>query len=257
MRPPLLIAGLGVVAAAALGAVLWLRSDRGASASPTSPTSAERVDVASGAASARPKLPPGPNGKRPSVSDPQRPQVTDAWRAELTQKVAGLARPGEAAFTAYADRFVDENLEMAAEQARAEKLTVPEVRALTRLGLMVMATQRMQDVEEILGRDLPPEKEEELGKLVQQVNGDFKDKMRALVAKGAPEAERWELISATDAHYREAFFAASGMTADLFDDLLAGDLLLPDSPPAGEGAASSPGKRDTIAVPPRPGAAPL
>ncbi|HRC54934.1 MAG TPA: hypothetical protein PKU97_03375, partial [Kofleriaceae bacterium] len=70
--------------------------------------------------------------------------------------------------------------------------------------------------------------------------------------------ERWELISAADARYREGFFQTSGMTPDQFDDLLAGDLLLPGSPPAGAaGEATDPGKRDTIAVPPRPGADPL
>lgn len=253
--PVLIVAGLG--AACAIAAVLWKL--REPSASSVAPAPDEGQGGASAALPVRPKVEPGPVSARPArPPEPRPPQLTPQWRAELTEKVAGLARPGEAAFTAYADRFVDDNLALAEEQARAEGLSVPEVRALTRMGLMVMTTQRMQEVEEILGRDLPPEKEEALGKLVQEVNGDFKTRMRGLVKNGAPESERWELISAADARYREGFFQTSGMTPDQFDDLLAGDLLLPGSPPAGAaGEATDPGKRDTIAVPPRPGADPL
>ncbi|HRC54933.1 MAG TPA: hypothetical protein PKU97_03370, partial [Kofleriaceae bacterium] len=173
--PVLIVAGLG--AACAIAAVLWKL--REPSASSVAPAPDEGQGGASAALPVRPKVEPGPVSARPArPPEPRPPQLTPQWRAELTEKVAGLARPGEAAFTAYADRFVDDNLALAEEQARAEGLSIPEVRALTRMGLMVMTTQRMQEVEEILGRDLPPEKEEALGKLVQEVNGDFKTRMR-------------------------------------------------------------------------------
>lgn len=235
----------------AAGVILTLRSNV-----TTSSVSAERADPSTNPSSMRPRQPPGPDGKRRAMPEPRSPQLTPQWRAELTEKVEGLERPGEAAFSAYADRFVDENLDFAQEQARAEGLTLPEVRALTRLGLLVMTTQRIEEVEEVLGRDLPKETEQALGELVYQQNGEFKRQMRELVAKGAPEAERWQLISSADQRFREAFLATSGMSAEQFDDLLAGNLLLPGSPPGPKGATPEPGKRDTLATQPRPEAAP-
>lgn len=244
-----LVWALVLSALVAAGVILMLRSNA------TTSVSAERAERAE-PSSMRPRQPPGPDGKRRAMPEPRSPQVTPQWRAELTEKVSGLERPGEAAFSAYADRFVDENLDLAQEQARAEGLTLPEVRALTRLGLLVMTTQRIAEVEEVLGRDLPTETEQALGELVYQQNGEFKRQMRELVTKGAPEAERWQLISSADQRFRDAFLATSGMTAEQFDDLLAGNLLLPGSPPVPEGSTPEPGKRDTIATPPRPLASP-
>lgn len=257
--PPRVTLLVGAVAAMAAGGAvvgaLLLRM--GSSATPSvTPEAAPGASTTAEPAVARPRQEPGPGGKRPAVRDVQPPVVDDAWRAELTQKVIGLPRPGEAAFSAYADRFVDLNLDMAQEQARREKLTIPEVRALTRLGLMVMATQRVPEVEAVLGHELPADKREALSKLESDLNSQFKAEMRALVAKGVAEAERWELISSTDARYRQAYLAITGMTPESFDDLLAQDLLLPSSPPS-SGAEAPPGKRDTVATPPRPGTSPI
>lgn len=249
-----LVWALVLSAVVAAGVILMLR--RSATTSPVSSATAERAEPSAAPSSSRPRQPPGPDGKRPAVRAPRSPELTPQWRAELTQQVRGLERPGEAAFSAYADRFVDENLELAQEQARAEGLTLPEVRALTRLGLMVMATQRLDEVEDVLGKELSAETKRALGELVHQQNDEFKRHMRELVGKGAPEAERWQVIGAADQRFREAFLATAGMTAEQFDDLLAGNLLLPGSPPAAAGAPSEPGKRDTLAIPPRPSAAP-
>jgi hypothetical protein len=212
----------------------------------------------------RPTSPPKPGDPRPHVREPKNPELTQQWKAELTEKVRGEARPGEAAFVAYSDRFVDENLEFAQDQARAEGITLPEVRDLTRLGLLVMSTQRLPEVEEVLGRELSPEIKDALEEMVQRENGGFKAQLRALVAKRAPEAQRWELIHAADARYRAEFFRISGMTAELLDDLLAGNLLLPGAPganpdPSSVGAGSDilpRGPRDTAVPPPRPTADP-
>lgn len=246
-----LAAALALAAALGLGTFLVVRSV----AAPT--VSVEPSAGTPQAGATRPHEPPGANGQRPAVREPRSPQLTNEWRAELSAKVSGLQRPGEEAFSAYADRFVDENLELAQEQARAEGLTLPEVRALTRLGLMVMATQRLTEVEEVLGHDLSTEIKQALTELVYQQNGEFQRQMRELVAKQAPEAERWELLSAADRRYREAFLATAAMNAEQFDDLLAGNLLLPDSPPGGESTALEPRKQDTAVPAPRPVEYPL
>lgn len=209
----------------------------------------------------RPSAPPDPSQPRVPIREPKSPELTPEWKAALTERVRGQVHPGEAAFTAYADRFVDENLEFAQAQANAEGITVPEVRALTRLGLLVMATQRIPDVEEVLGRELSPETKDALEQMVQRENGSFKEQMRALVAKGASEAKRWDLISAADARYREQLDKISGLTPELLDDLLAGNLLLPGAPTGAEAGAlgsdsSAPGRKDTVIAPPRPAAQP-
>jgi hypothetical protein len=231
-------------------------------ADPAPPRSSRAASPAQGN-SLRPKLPPGPNDPRPQVREPKSPEVSNAWKAEMTEKLRGQEHPGEAVFTAYSDRFVDENLELAEQQAKAEGLTLPEFRALTKLGLLVMATQRIPDVEEVLGHELSLETREALEALVQRENGGFKDAMRALVARNAPEEQRWELIKAADARYRAEFFKLSGMTADQLDDMLAGNLLLPGAPGAtpdpsglGEGSSSLPGPKDSLTPATRPSADP-
>jgi hypothetical protein len=250
------------VMAALVAFIIW--SGRRSASSPQ-PGASSSLPLAAPAPT-RPKEPPRPGDPRPHVVEPKSPVLTQEWKAELTEKVRGEVRPGEAAFAAYADRFVDENLELAEEQAKAEHLTLPEVRALTRLGLLVMATQRIPEVEEVLGHELSPAAKAALEALVQHENGAFTSKMRELVARGGTEAQRWALIHDADARYREEFGKVSGMTAELLDDLLAGNLLLPGAPaanpdpatvgmPEGSGAERQ-GPRDTIAVPPRPTSAP-
>ena len=58
----------------------------------------------------------------------------------------------------------------------------------------------------------------------------FRSKLRALVAAGASEAERWKLIRSTQSEYLIDFYAATGMNDDLLDDLLAGNVNLPGAP---------------------------
>lgn len=253
MRRPLLAA---LAAAALIAGVVVVRS---LTASPerssSAPPSARPVDPN---APVRPKLPPGPDDPRPKIVEPKSPAIDEAWKAEMTEKLRGSPNPGEAAFNAYSDRFIDENLELAEQQARNEGLTLPEIRALTRLGLLVMATQKLPDVEEVLGRELPPETKDELASMVNRVNGGFKDQMRALVAKKAPEEERWKLISAADASFRAEFFKISGMTPAQLDDMLAGNLLLPGAPGAtpaeavGPGSNTETGPKDDLTPRPRP-----
>lgn len=252
MNRPLLA---GLAAAAIVATVVVVRS---LTATPSASSSPAPSAAARGGPE-RPRLPPGPNDPRPVVREPRSPEVSDAWKAEMTEKLRGSPNPGEAAFNAYSDRFVDENLELAEQQAKAEGLTVPEVRALTRLGLLVMATQRTTDLEEVLGHELSPEIKTELADMTDRENSGFKKEMRALVAKGAPEAERWKLISAADARFRAELFRISGMTPAQLDDMLAGNLLLPGAPggtPAeavGSGSDAATGPKDDLTPRPRPG----
>ncbi len=255
MQRPLVAIG---AAGAALLAVLVVRSFTEPSGETSASPAAERTGPLGGPV--RPTKPPGPNDPHPTVREPKNPVVDDAWKAEMTAKLRNDPHPGEAAFTAYSDRFIDENLELAQEQARAEGITLPEVRALTRLGLMVMTTQRLTEVEEVLGHELSIEQRDQLEDMVQRENGEFKKQMRALVGKKAPEDERWALISAADARFRSEFFKISGMTADQLDDLLAGNLLLPGAPGAnpdpstlGPNSAVPPGPKDTAVPADRPG----
>lgn len=260
MQRPLVAIG---AAAAALLAVLIVRSfSSGEASGETAASPGKGPAAAPFGRPVRPTKPPGPNDPHPTVREPKSPAVDDAWKAEMTAKLRGSERPGEAAFNAYSDRYVDENLELAQEQARAEGLTLPEVRALTRLGLLVMATQRTPDVEEVLGRELSIETRNQLEDMVHRENGNFKEQMRALVAKKAPEEERWELIRAADERFRSEFFKISGMTAEQLDDMLAGNLLLPGAPganpdpstvaPSAPGSAAEPGPKDSAVPPDRP-----
>ncbi len=254
MQRHVLLIGAAAVAVAVVVGVKVFSSSPPPTAAPAAPAARNPL---------RPTKPPGPNDPHPTVVEPKSPEVSNAWKAEMTEKLRGNPSPGEAAFAAYSDRFIDENLAMAEDQARGEGITLPEVRALTRLGLLVMATQRLSDVEEVLGRELPAETKDALETMVHRENGAFKDQMRALVAKKAPEEQRWELIRAADARYRDQFFEISGMTPALLDDLLAGNLLLPGAPgatpdPSGLGpdpdAELGTGPKDTATPQPRPAA---
>ncbi len=139
-----------------------------------------------------------------------------------------------AAFRAVSDLYIDANIELAKNQALAEGLTLDQVRELTSFGQLVLATQRTADLEQILGRDLTAEQADELGTLMMSANAAFKDRMRKLVAAGASEAQRWALIRETQAAYLEGFHAATGMTEDQLDDLLAGNVGLPGAPASSE-----------------------
>jgi len=233
---------LGAVLAIAIAiGLVRLVSDDGVR--PVAPAAA----AAAPANPVRPVRPPGPNDPKPRrVAEPAMPQLTPEWRAELAVKVQGTARPGETAFRMVSDRYVDDNLAFAERQAAAERLTLPEVRELTYFGLLVLATQRHDDVEALIGRPLTEQQSDELARLMQSSNGEFRDAMRGLVARGAAEAERWALIRSTDARYRSELFRITGLDAALLDDLLAGNLALPGAPAGGEPPAAKPvsGERD-------------
>jgi hypothetical protein len=179
----------------------------------------------------RPVHPPGPDAVTPAVRDePALPVPTAEMRAAIEESARGAARPGLAAFRTFTDRYVDANLAFAERQAASEGITVREVRELTHLGMLVLATQRVSDVEEMLGKDLAAGDEEALASLMRTANQDFKAKLRELVERGADEAERWALIRRTEARYLADFYATTGMTEELLDDLLAGNMLLPGAP---------------------------
>ena len=168
----------------------------------------------------------------------------------------GSTRPGRDAFRAVSERYVDENLELAKRQAAAEGLTLPEVRELTYFGLMVLATQRFEDVEAITGRPLGADQRDALARLMQSSNGEFREAMHALVARGGGEAERGKLIRDTEARYQTELFRISGLDDGMLDDLLAGNVALPGAPARGDQPEGPPigGPRDDQpGTPPRPG----
>ena len=142
----------------------------------------------------------------------------------------GNERPGDAAFRATIDAFMIYNRKFAEAQARAEKITVDEVRELTYFGFLVMETQRWSEVEDILGRELSAE-ERQLGEqLMHRYNREFKDEIRALVRKNADIEKRWELIRSTQERYKREYFALTGMNGTQLDDLLAGDITRTGAP---------------------------
>ena len=219
---------LGAALVAALG--LWAarsRSDvaRGAPA--------KAKVVASAVASGRPTAAPGPGGEHPRLAEPTMPTLSPGWRREVTERVRAADHPGAEAFRAMADLYVDHNADFARAQAEAEGLTLAEVRELTHLGLLVLATQRVPEVEDVLGHDLDDAARAAMGELMRASNDDFKRDLRELVAAGRPEAERWQLIRSTEARYLERFAAITGLDADQLDALLGGNILVPGAPIAG------------------------
>jgi hypothetical protein len=238
---------LGALAAAAI-VIVVVRLVAGAR--PPAPRRSEA------AAPRRPEQPPGPDDRKPArPAEPRMPVVTPAWRAELAAQVASNPRPGEAAFRLFSDRYVDDNLVFAERQAADEGMTVAEVRELTYFGLLVMATQRTAEVEEIIGRPLDDDQRRELADLMQSANGQFRDDMRAAVRRKASEADRWQLIRDTGARYRAALNRITGLDEARLDDLLAGNLALPGAPAHGvpePSADQASHVRDQPATPARP-----
>jgi hypothetical protein len=182
-------------------------------------------------AAIRPAAPPRPGDPKPAAPrEPILPTLSPAERAELAERVRGRDRPGEHAFRAVAERYVDGNLELAQDQAASEGLTLAEVRELTYFGLMVLATQRTSEVEDLIGRPLTGDERGALADLMQHANGEFRKAMRALVARKASEAVRWALIRDTERRYRDDLFRVTSLTDALLDDLLAGNIALPGAP---------------------------
>ena len=153
---------------------------------------------------------------------PNAPEIGTNAYAEAV--AAGSDRPGEKAFRATNDAFMEYNRSFAEAQAKQEGITVAEVSELTYFGFLVMRTQQWADVEDLIGRQVTPEELELGGQLMHEANREFQAAMRKLVADGAAESERWELIRATKERYLREYYALTGMTPALLDDLLAGDL---------------------------------
>ncbi len=246
MRYALLVGALVMVAAAA--SLLRPSGDSDAPAAPAAKPQPEPV---------RPTRPPvaGQDRPRPTLDEPGPPIPTDEMREVMAEKARGAERPGMVAFRTFSDLYVDANLDFARRQAESQGITVPEVRELTHFGLLVLATQRVPDLEEVLGQPLSQEQRDKLAPLMTSANSEFKSAMRQLVADRASEDERWKLIRATEARYLEAFYAATGMNEGQLDDLLAGNMLQPGAPINTEppdGPVSPADPRDDVADPQRP-----
>jgi hypothetical protein len=213
------------------------------------------LPVATDGALVRPTRPPGPDDPMPArPPEPALPVQTPEMREAIVASARGSSRPGQAAFRTFTDAYVDANLDFAEEQAASEGVTVAEVRELTHFGLLVLATQRVSDVEQMVGGELSSGQREALATLMTSANERFKQDIRALVASGASEEERWTLIRETEATYLASFYAATGMTEVLLDDLLAGNMMLPGAPVATDLPAdpSPPSPADQVDPPPRP-----
>lgn len=225
-RSTLRLAAVAVVAAGAALFLLWPRE-------PASEPPAAGAGEASSLYPERPRTPPVPGRDQPRrMPAPELPPRAAEIQAEAyaEAKAAGDARPGEKAFRATVDAFMAYNHAFAEEQARHEGVTVEEVGELTYLGFMVLQTQRWTEVEEIIGRTLSEEERALGGELMQTANTEFKAALRRLVAEGAPEEARWELIRETQERYKREYFAITGMTPEMFDDFLAGDLTRTGAP---------------------------
>jgi hypothetical protein len=213
------LAAVAVVAAAVALFFLW----------PRDPGSEHSAAASKGAVQQpeRPRTPPVPGRDEPrGVPMPTMPPQVSEMQARILAeaKARGDERPGEKAFRATVDAFMEYNRHFAEAQAKEEGITVKEVGELTYFGFMVMQTQRWGEIEELVGHELS-EDERALGEeLMHTINGEFKAAMRKLVADDAPEAARWKLIRDTQERYLREYYALTGMTPALLDDLLAGDL---------------------------------
>ena len=244
---------LGGLAAAAVAVALFIVITK--AMDPEAPPRSRTAGQLQPEPGGRPTQPPGPKGSgAPGLPHPVMPVLSPEVKAQIAEQVRGQERPGTAAFRMISERYVDENLELATRQAASEGLTMPEFRELTYFGLMVLATQRIEDVEAITGHTLTADERARLGQLMQGANAEFKDAMRALVARGGGEAERWAMIRSTEARYQAELFKLTGLDDSALDDLLAGNAALPGAPIRGEAPAGAPapGGRDQLGTPQRP-----
>ncbi|MBK9029774.1 MAG: hypothetical protein IPL61_00270 [Myxococcales bacterium] len=247
------IGGAALVALVVI-AVLLLRSRSDAR---SAPSPAPAADPALVTAPNKPAHPPAPGTPRTRVPSPEMPRDVDAVaRVAYERAKAAGTPPGEAAFRAMIHAFIEYNAEFAKAQAAKEGITVAEVEELTYLGYLVMATQRLGEVEEIVGRTFTETERGQIAELMQKHNGGFKDAMHEAVARGASEDERRQLIAATEAAYKQDLYAATGLDDDTLDGLLAGDLAKPGAPLTTEIPADIE-PRPYVADQPRPGGPPL
>jgi hypothetical protein len=223
---------LGV--AAGLGVLLllaWRAFAPPPVASTSTPSASPGADAERGAAPTepgpvRPRTPPVQGRDSPPVVDePALPADADALRLAAYQEALAreAPRPGEQAFRAMVSAFMDHNHRLAEQQAQAEGLGLDEVEELTFLGLMAQESQRWPDVEQLLGGPVDAEKRTQAETMLRELDGDFEQSMRDLVADGASVEDRWALIRSFERDYRDRYFELTGMDEDLLDDLLAGD----------------------------------
>ena len=183
----------------------------------------------------RPATPPveGRDVPRPAP-DPQLPpnrlQVHSAAYAKAIAN--GDERPGEAAFRATIDAFMDHNRAFAEARAAEEKISLEEVKELTYFGFLVLQTQQWPEIEALTGHELGEKEREQAANLMHATNSAFKSALRKLVADGVPPEARWSLIRETQERYKREYAAITGMTPELLDDLLAGDPSRPGAPSA-------------------------
>jgi hypothetical protein len=221
------LAAAAVVAAAVALLLVW----------PRPPASGSRAGAGdrSQLTPERPRTPPVPGRDEPRrVPMPELPpQASEIQaRAYAEARAAGAQRPGEKAFRATVDAFMKYNRAFAEEQARNEGITVDEVGELTYFGFLVLHTQRWGEVEELLGRAVDPDERALAEELMHTANAEFKGAMRKLVAEGAPAEARWELVRDAEERYQREYLAITGMTPELLDDLLAGDIARAGAPVA-------------------------
>lgn len=218
-----------VAAVAVLGAWWWLgREPSNAEPKPT-------VDMSLVEAPRKPSSPPQVGQPRRQVPMPEMPEVDrEALRAAYEQAEAQGTPPGQAAFRKMISAFMAYNAEFAQAKAAKEGLSVAEIEELTYFGYMVMATQQVSEVEDLIGRTLTEAERQRLGDLQATHNNAFSEAMEHLVAERRPESDRWQLIRDSEAAYLADLYAVTGLDDETFDALLAGDLMRTGAPAAAE-----------------------
>lgn len=208
---------------------------------------------------ARPTRPPEPGIDEPT-SAPHPSAAPDAQDVHAEAFAAAVARnmdsPGEFAFRRTVNAFMQHNRALAEQQAEREGLTLEEIEELTYFGLMAQESQRWDDVEELVGRTLEDHERAVGEALLDEFNAEFKREMRALVASEASAGERWDLITDTEARYREAYYDLTGMNEELLDSLLAGDASRAYAPATTHPPEDAPPAEAPPAPEPRPASEP-
>ncbi|MEM7676786.1 MAG: hypothetical protein AAF449_12355, partial [Myxococcota bacterium] len=169
---------------------------------------------------------PAARGEVPVPGEPEPPPDVEKIRAEAFVEAVerGDAHPAHTAFRKVSDAFVEYNRQLADAQAQKEGVTLDEIKELTYFGLMVQQTLRWPGVESVLGQPVEKAQRVAAEQMMHELNAEFKASIRALVKSGGTQEERQRLIDDVQRRYREGYFATTGMTEELLEDLLAGDL---------------------------------
>ena len=219
-------AALWSVSVLALAGGLWLQARRGSV--PARPAPSPLLHPV------RPETPPAEGGVHRPAPDPELPPNRQQIHTEAYQKAiaAGDEHPGEQAFRATVTAFLAHNRAFAEAQAAEEGLSMAEVSELTYFGFLVLQTQQWPEIEALTGREVSASERDQAETLMHDTNAAFKTAMRKLVADKAPEEARWRLLRDMQDNYKRAYFALTGMNAELLDDLMAGDPSRPGAPSA-------------------------